>query len=142
MSKPDHSDSLVNRKAQTLSDLVAITMHPAFRLGFLDARAGRPLDHDTIMARILSETPAGALKRLRWSARQLFDGPDLFGVDSAQAKRAAKSVEVAQYRYEEGRKLYLEYGVRCKAWGHPDFPPVAVREFCVKRLQELRAGDE
>lgn len=141
MSDPERSDSPVNHKARTLGDLVAITMHPAFRLGFLDARAGRPLDHDSIMARIFSETPAGALKRLGWSTPDLFDTPDIFGVDSAQAQRAAKAVEIAQYRYEEGRKLFLEFGVRCKAWGHPDFPPVAVRDFCIKRSREIADDD-
>jgi hypothetical protein len=119
------SDKPVNEKAKTIGEMIAITMHPAFRIGFLDARDGRALDHDLIVQRILSETPAGALKRLGWNA-DLFD---------------RKSVEVAQYRYEEGRTLFLEYGVRCKAWGHPDFPPIAVRDFCIKRFHENREND-
>lgn len=142
MSDHESSDKPVREKARTLGDMIAITMHPAFRLGFLDARAGKPLDHDTIMARIFSETPAGALKRLGWSTPDLFDGPDMFGVESAHAKRIRLKVEVAQYRYEEGRTLFLEYGVRCKAWGHPDFPPAQVREFCRKRFEQLSGADD
>jgi hypothetical protein len=136
MSDPDHSDSPVIARAKTLGDLYRIVQHPAFRLGFLDARAGKPLNHDLIMVRIIGETPKGALQRLGWLTQQLFDGPDMFAVDSSAAANAAKSVEIAQYRYEEGRTLFLEYGVRCKAWGHPDYPPVAVRDFCLKRFKE------
>jgi hypothetical protein len=130
-------DAPVHAKATTVGQLMECVVHPAFRLGFLDARAGRPIDHDKIMDRILAETPAGALKRMGWSTEQLFDGLDVFSVDSFSAKRAARSFEIAQYRYEEGRALFLEYGVRCKAWGHPDYPPVAVREFLFARVKEL-----
>lgn len=135
----DPSDKPVKERARTIGDMIAITMHPAFRLGFLDARDGRPLDHDRIMHRIFSETPAGALKRLGWQSPDLFESADMFGIGSAQAERSAKSVEIAQYRYEEGRKLFLEFGVRCKAWGHPDFPPAGVRDFCRKRFAEISA---
>ena len=114
-------DKPVHKKAQTLADLWQCVVHPAFRIGFLDARAGRPFDHDKIVDRIQAETPAGALQRLGWAGLDLID---------------AKSFEVAQYRYEEGRTLFLEYGVRCKAWGHPDFPPAQVREFLIIRLKE------
>ncbi|KRR25934.1 hypothetical protein [Bradyrhizobium retamae] len=130
------SDKPVTERGKTLWDFLSIVHHPAFRIGFLDARCGRPPDHDKILQRIVAETPAGALKRLGWADRDLFDGPDTFGVDSAQAKAAATSIEIAQYRYEEGRTLFLEYGVRCKAWGHPDYPPVAVVEFCRRRARE------
>ena len=127
----------VSKKAETLGDLWQCVVHPAFRLGFLDARAGRPMDHDRIIQRILSETPAGALQRLGWTTAQLFDGPDMFGVESAAAVRSAQSVALAQYRYEEGRTLFLEHGLRCKAWGHPDFPPAAVRNYLYQRVKEL-----
>lgn len=130
-------DAPVHKKAMTLGDLWQCVMHPAFRIGFLDARAGRPPEHDKIMQRIHAETPIGALKRLGWSTPQLFDGSDIFGVDSVQAAAAANAVALAQYRYEEGRTLFLEHGVRCKAWGHPDFPPVAVREYLFSRVKEL-----
>ncbi|WP_315804057.1 hypothetical protein [Bradyrhizobium sp. SZCCHNS3002] len=135
MSTAGQSDCIITHTPQTLGDFVRIVQHPAFRLGFLDARAGRALDHDLIMQRILNETPAGALKRLGW--RNAGDQqPDMFRVEAAQAKRAAKQVETAQYRYEEGRILFIEYGVRCKAWGHPDFPPAEVLRFCQRRFDE------
>src|SRR5215468_5336575 len=105
MSDPDHSDSIITSKAMTLGDFLRIVQHPAFRLGFLDARAGRPLEHDRVMQRIVAETPAGALKRLGWqaSSRQ----PDLFGIKRAQTQGADRAVETAQYRYEEGRTVFL-----------------------------------
>jgi len=127
-------DRPVSQKAMTLGDLWQCVMHPAFRLGFLDARAGLPMNHDHIMQRIFAETPAGALKRLGWSMPALFDGPDLI---ESSTVGDARSFELAQYRYEEGRTLFLEYGIRCKAWGHPDFPPAAVREYLILRVKEL-----
>jgi hypothetical protein len=136
-------DAPVYQKAMSLGDLWQCVVHPAFRIGFLDARAGRPPDHDRIMLRIFAETPAGALQRLGWSTAQLFDGPpDLFAIGSKQASTSAKSVELAQYRYEEGRTLYLEHGIRCKAWGHPDYPPVAVRDYLFSRVKELNEATE
>ncbi|WP_316172439.1 hypothetical protein [Bradyrhizobium sp. SZCCHNRI2049] len=134
MSTAGQSDSVITEKAQTLGDFVRIVQHPAFRLGFLDARAVRPLDHDMIMQRILDETPSGALKRLGWQPAVDLQ-PDMFRIDAAQAKRA-RQVEIAQYRYEEGRILFIEHGVRCKAWGHPDFPPAEVLRFCQRRFDE------
>jgi hypothetical protein len=104
-------DAPVNRKAKSYADYFAIVTHPAVRIGFLDAQNGRAFDHDHIIARIKNETPKGALKRLGWEA-------DLF--DHA-------TVALAQYRYEEGRLLVTSEGLKCKAWGHPDFPPAQVR---------------
>jgi hypothetical protein len=127
-------DAPVHKKAQTLGDLWQCVVHPAFRLGFLDARAGMPINHDQIVQRIFAETPAGALKRLGWLMPALFDGPDLLG---ASTVRHAKSFELAQYRYEEGRTLFFEHGIRCKAWGHPDFPPSGVRDYLYSRVKEL-----
>lgn len=115
------SDSPVDHTGTTFLEFYTIVQHPAVRIGFLDARAGLPLDHDTIMQRILAETPPRALKRIGWTDGDLLE---------------SKSVEIAQYRYEEGRTLFLEYGVRCKAWGHPDYPPAAVVEFCRQRARE------
>ncbi|XUM21035.1 hypothetical protein ACRAVF_27110 [Bradyrhizobium oligotrophicum S58] len=134
MSTAGQSDSVITEQAQTLADFVSIIQHPAFRIGFLDARAGRPVDHDRIMQRIIVETPPGALKRLGWSDAA-DDQPDMFRIDQLQAKRA-KRVEIAQYRYEEGRILFIGHGVRCKAWGHPDFPPAEVMRFCKRRFEE------
>lgn len=134
MSTAGQSDSPITEQAQTLADFVSIVQHPAFRIGFLDARASRPFDHDLIMQRISDETPQGALKRLGWRS----DGdqqPDMLRLDEAQAKRARR-IEIAHYRYEEGRILFIEYGVRCKAWGHPDFPPAEVLRFCQRRFDE------
>lgn len=98
-------------RPETVKARLAIVTSPAFRLGFLDAQAGRPLDHDHIFDRIERETPPTALARMRWH-------------------RDAQTVSVAQYRYEEGRRLVLEFGARCRAWGHPDFPPAQVLAFC------------
>ncbi|WP_316214324.1 hypothetical protein [Bradyrhizobium sp. SZCCHNR2032] len=138
MSTAGQSDCIVTEKAQTLGDFVRIVQHPAFRIGFLDARASRPFDHDLIMQRILDETPSGALKRLGWQAAGDLQ-PDMFRIEAAQAKRA-KQIEIAQYRYEEGLILFIEYGVRCKAWGHPDFPPAEVMRFCQRRFDESVTG--
>lgn len=96
--------------------------HPACRLGFLDALAGKPVNHDRIMERIERETPASSLKRIGWLHADLL-GP--FG---------ESETAVAQYRYEEGRQLVTEVGLRCKAWGHPDYPPKQVVEFCRKQV--------
>lgn len=131
---PPVIDAPVTKKAMSLGDLWQCVVHPAFRLGFLDARAGRPINHDQIVARIFAETPAGALKRLGWSTPEFFEGPNLLGEMTA---RTARSFELAQYRYEEGRTLFLEHGIRCKAWGHPDFPPAAVRNYLYSRVKEL-----
>lgn len=132
-------DAPVHKKAMTLGDLWQCVVHPAFRIGFLDARAGRPLDHDHILQRIFSETPAGALQRLGWDRRDLFEESDLFGVESGLRARSGQEVALAQYRYEEGRALFLEYGLRCKAWGHPDFPPASVRNYLHARVKEMNA---
>lgn len=136
----------VNRRPETLGELYNVVMHPAFRIGFLDARAGKPLDHDRIMARIASETPPGALARLNFDTGDRRIKASLFEAAphplDALATRM-KRVALAQWRYEEGRQLFLEYGVRCKAWGHPDFPPAQVRAFLVTRLEEIRnQGDD
>ncbi|WP_128292051.1 hypothetical protein [Afifella aestuarii] len=95
----------------------AIVTHPAFRLGFLDMQHGRPFDHEKIVERILAETPASALKRIGWDC----DLHLLLG-------RTALS----QARYEEGRLLQLIYGIRCRGWGHPDYPPRGVIDWLVK----------
>ena len=97
-----------------------IVSHPALRLGFLDAQNGRPLDHDNIIKRIMAETPPTSLKCLGWD-RELF---------------SQKDVEKSQYRYEEGRLLVIKYGLRCKGWNHPDYPPAAVRNFALHRPDE------
>jgi hypothetical protein len=137
MSTAGQSDSVVTHKASTLGDLIAIAMHPAFRIGFLDARDGRAFDHDLILQRIVVETPASALKRIGWD--DLLDSLQL-DLDGHGVKAIRKRVEIAQYRYEEGRILFLGYGVRCRAWGHPDFPPAQVREFCRLRYQQIMRG--
>ena len=105
------------RPATTYDDLWRIVTHPAFRLGFLDAQAGRTHDHDRIAVRILAETPSRALQALGY-ANGLF--PD--------------EVALAQYRYEEGRCASVELGLRCKAWNHPDYPPAAIRKFIDARV--------
>lgn len=110
--------------AYEIGELLRCAIHPAVRIGFLDALAGRPLHHDRIMDRIEAETPATSLRRLGWSS----------GWD----------IRVAQYRYEEGRCLVLELGLRCKAWGYPDFPPKQVmdqlRQWSIERPKKSMRG--
>lgn len=122
-------DRPVMRKAGTYWDFMSIFMHPAFRLGFNDAMAGRPLDHEKILDRIASETPASALERLKWDVSQ-----DIFV--EVRAKKAA----LAQFRYEEGRQAVLERGMRAKSWNHPDFPPAACRKYA--ELKDLHYRQE
>lgn len=116
----EQHQSPVRGKADTLEQLTAIVTHPAFRIGFLDAQSGKPLEHDSIVMRIQAETPATALKRLGW---------DWLG----WMKPMPRDVEIAQYRYEEGRLAVLVLGLKCKAWGHPDFPPAQVR----KKIEQM-----
>lgn len=127
------SNKPVTGRPETYLEMMFIVQHPAFRIGFLDAAAGHQLNHDKIIERIFSETPKGALKRLGWLSQSAL--PNLFLDDEEPSDR---SVRVAQYRYEEGRLLHLEYGVTCKACGHPDYPPVGVEAFCHKRACEVR----
>jgi len=96
-----------------------IVIHPAFRLGFLDACSRKPFDHDLILDRIRTETPETALRRIG------FGGDDLFG--------AYGNVALAQYRYEEGRLLVIRERLSCKSWNHPDFPPAQVRRYIERR---------
>lgn len=129
------SDELRSQKpvdqqlAQTFAEMWRIVTHPAFRLGFLDAMAGKPIEHDAILDRIAKETPAGALKRLGWH-------DDLFSPPATFLSVQFSPVPIAQYRYEEGRQAVLDAGLRCKAWGHPDFPPAAVRRFIEAKAKE------
>ena len=104
----------VHGQISTRSAALGIVMHPALRLGFLDAQAGKPFDHDRIMERIASETPPRALDRIGWY-------PLL--------RVASDDVRLAQYRYEEGRLLVTQEGLRCRKWGHPDFPPAQVMDW-------------
>ena len=105
-----------NWLASTYGEMHEIVCHPAFRLGFLDALRGRPFQHDDIMRRIESETPAPALERIG------------FGLH-------AENADLAQLRYEEGRLLQKRFGLKCRAWGHPDFPPTAVEAFIRERAR-------
>ena len=99
-----------------------IVRHPAMRLGFLDAMNGKPFNHDDIAGRIRAETPASSLKRTGWDDGFLSEN----------------DIERAQYRYEEGRLLVIKYGLRCKSWNHPDFPPKAVLKFAKHRPDNER----
>jgi hypothetical protein len=111
----------VSGRIESVSDAFHVVYHPAIRIGFLDAQAGRPLDHDHILDRIDKETPRRALERVGWLQPSI-------GEDHA------RTVEIAQYRYEEGRKLHVEFGLTARAWGHPDFPPASVTRFIFKRF--------
>ena len=121
MSVPRLDKPTTNRAAQTIEEMIQIVMHPAFRLGFLDAQQGRPPDQDRIIDRIYAETPPAALRRLGWLG--LFD-------------RWRGQVDIAEYRYEEGRLLHLNENIRCRAWGRPDYPPAGVRDFIYARAAQ------
>lgn len=108
------------RKATTFAELMAIVAHPAFRLGSLDAAAGKSIDHDRILLRIQRETPEKSLQRSGWLG--LFSD--------------FKAAEIAQYRYEEGRLVVIFYGLRFRGWGWPEYPPAAVRKLCLKLANE------
>lgn len=113
------------RPPETAAEAFRIVSHPAFRLGFLDAQHGRPFDHEDIVGRIERETPKLALRdrRLAWWTYWL-------------AHDLPQAVEVAQYRYEEGRMLVTEFGLRCKAWSDPRYLPAQVRQACILSSQE------
>lgn len=100
--------------ANTFAQRFRVVSHPAFRIGFLDAQNGRPFDHDDIFARIEAETPPRALDRIGWVSLA-FD---------------PIAVNLAQFRYEEGRLAYLDKGWRCKGWNNPDFPPARAMAYC------------
>ena len=106
--------------ATLYSQRMDMVMHPALRIGFLDAMNGHPIDHDHIIDRIERETPPNALKRIGWQR------PHRSGLFPDPIDRVA----LAQYRYEEGRLMVKQFGLKCRAWGHPDFPPKAVVEVC------------
>lgn len=114
---PTHGDL-----ARTSAQFLQIVTHPAFRIGFLDAQRAHPLDHDLIAMRITSETPASYWQRSRRS-------PDAF--------QSRDAIELAQYRYEEGRLAVLVLDLRCRAWGDPDYPPTSVR----KHIQKVAVED-
>ena len=126
-------DRPVTDRPLNLAEMLRIAMHPAMRLGLLDAQADRPPDPDRIMDRILRETPEGALKRLTWIWPQL----PLDLLDLRFAERVAREVALAQWRYEEGRLLHLEHRVKVKAWGHPDYLPAGVRQFARERAKKM-----
>ena len=108
------------RLESSLGKILAVVKHPAFRIGFLDARAGRALDHDDIARRIVAETPAGSLSRLGY-------GSGFF---------PESSVEIAQYRYEEGREAFVLFAPQVRRWGYPDYPPVAIQNLCSQLAEE------
>lgn len=41
---------------------------------------------------------------------------------------------------DQGRQAVLEEGLRCRAWGHPDYPPAQVRAYLRRRFGEPREG--
>ncbi len=96
-----------------------IVSHPAFRIGFLDAQAGRRLDHDNIMQRIVAETKDAVLKAIGWRTELMCD---------------ANAFRIAQYRYEKGQILQYQYKFTCRGWSHPDYPPKCVMEYLYKRF--------
>lgn len=112
--KPEHIKSV--------EDAFMALAHPAFRLGFLDAQHGRPFDHDAILLRIERETDARALKRLEWWPA------------------ASTDVELAQFRYEEGRLLQRMYGLKCRSWSWPSSPPSAVMTWALERFAKTQAN--
>lgn len=102
------------KRVETRDEAFVAVQHPATRIGFLDAQAGRKLEHDDIVKRIARETPPRALERIGWRV-SLFD--------------AKIDVPLAQVRYEEGRLLVFDIGLKARAWGHPDYPPAAIQRW-------------
>lgn len=98
--------------------LIALT-HPAFRIGFLDACAGKPFDADLSLERLRAETPANAKQRWR-----------LFAPDDRRYP-----IALEQYRYEEGRIVVHEYGLTCGSWKNPDRLPPQLRRYIDQRLR-------
>lgn len=109
------------KTADSAAGFYAIVMHPAFRLGFLDAQSGLPHNADQMLQRIERETPRSALERIGWL--------DLF---------RKHDEDLAQLRYEEGRLAHLQFGLKCRGWGHPDYPPAQVRNFIAQRVALLK----
>ncbi len=123
--KPEGWQAPTNgERASTISELWGIITHPAFRLGFLDAQCGLPISHDRIGSRIENETPASFFSRMK-AQPNLWEG--------------ANRIQLAQYRYEEGRLAVLQEGLKCRKWGHPDFPPAAVRRYVMNRVDRSAA---
>jgi hypothetical protein len=114
-----HQSPTSGKTVETFADALGIVMHPAFRIGFLDARASKPFDHEKIRARIEAETPPRAFDRLGLSPIEMAD---------------PHWIETAQYRYEEGRLLFIIERLKIKAWGHPDYPPAAIYDYLRKRF--------
>lgn len=132
-------DRPVTREAADFGALLSIVMHPAFRLGFLDGQEGRPFAHDRILDRIAGETPPTALKRIGWAPGDESPGELFSDAPLPPLKAPDAGAALATYRYEEGRRLSVEFGVRCRAWGHPDFPPAAVMRFVANVAAERAA---
>lgn len=134
--RPD--DKPVSGRATTLADLRTIIEHPAFRVGFLDAQEGRPHDSADILRRIAVETPEPSLRRVAWpwtgGSEDLLTlaVPEL---DAKVAENRQKAVALAQYRYEEGRRLVVEFGLHCKGWKHPDRVPSPVLTFLIAEAE-------
>ena len=104
----------VTGMSKSLADIMNIVRHPAFRLGVLDFIAGRPFNHDEIIARINAETPAKAINPWEVSNERL-----------------------AQYRYEEGRLAALIYKIKIRSWNWPNYPPKPIREMALQRAAEI-----
>jgi hypothetical protein len=116
------------RQATEYAELLGIMTHPAFRIGFLDARGDKPLDHDRIIDRLYAETPHRAFERMGYGPMDFKDPHE---------------VEMAQLRYEEGRRWWVEDRPTVRGWNHPDFPPRAVYQYLNERCKaELAARAE
>lgn len=102
----------------SFAEFMHIVTHPAFRIGFLDAQAGRSFQYDGVAAWCWRETPMSASQRWMLTTDMLDSNHEI----------------LAQRRYEEGRLLVTEYGLRCRSWNHPDYPPRAVIAYIADRL--------
>lgn len=140
MSEPSlHQRPTSGHIAETYAEVMRIITHPAFRIGFIDAQHGRPFDHERIMARIVAETPPRALERIGWKWLATADDPASDLLTSAAMDWARQyEVELAQYRYEEGRLCVIDLGLKYRAWGHPDFPPKALQDLAWERHEKSK----
>ena len=127
-------DKPVGRRAQDYHDFLHICMHPAFRLGFLDAMRGKPFNDDAILDRIERDTPQTALARIGWLPSDLF-------LSNQRDDERHQRFALAQFRYEEGRLMQVKYGLKCRGWGHPDYPPASVLK-TIRQIADERAKEQ
>ena len=102
-------------QATTYFELLQIFTHPAFRLGWLDATHGRPLDHDDIE------------KRLQKTGTVF---------ESCDKQLTKERVWLAQIRYEEGRMVAVRYNHKPARWNRAEQLPAVLNDLCHRLAHE------